>query len=86
MAGRGPERGPLAAAPGCLHPGLVAREQVEAVWEVLRAEVANPSAPLRPPMRTYNTLMRALSGGIGPKRVDGNKNKQKRKRSQKTIA
>jgi pentatricopeptide repeat domain-containing protein 1 len=36
-----------------------------AVWDMLRTEMAHPTDPLRPSIRTYNTLMRTLADRTG---------------------
>lgn len=38
---------------------------VDAVWNVLRAEMRHPLSPLKPELRTYNTLMRSVAGPPG---------------------
>lgn len=54
-------------------------EMVGVVWEMLRRESRREPFPLRPDIRTYNTLMRALTGGFDKGR-NGNRERGERAR------
>jgi pentatricopeptide repeat domain-containing protein 1 len=50
-------------------------DMVVAVWELMRTEIAHLTEPLRPTIRTYNTLMGALTGGVGNTQPDAERKK-----------